>query len=172
MVLKVGFFKDDNHKPLDAVKNIASALQPYDPDLIIADAGFGADRNAFMMQRFRGRVYACQYNTYTGKSKPVDSWNENTRLVTVDKTLKVQRMIHAIKNREIGYYREDESLLLLIKHLKNVRIMDVEDDGQVYQVATRLGDDHLSSCLVYALIGLEKLKNPFQQDTDFDFEFL
>lgn len=172
-LLNLGSFRDDPSKPLDAVKNIASALMPYDPDLIIADAGFGADRNAYLMQRFRGRVYACQYHTYSGRSKPIDSWNEGARTVTVDKTLKVQRMLHAIKNREIGYFKENDQLSLLIKHLKNVRIMDEENNnGQIYQVATRIGADHLSSCMVYALIGLEKLDNPFKPQNEFTYDFM
>lgn len=172
-LLNLGFFKDDPLKPLDAVKSIASVLVPFDPDLIIADAGFGADRNAYLMQRFRGRVYACQYHTYSGRSKPVDSWNEGARMVTVDKTLKVQRMLHAIKNREIAYFKENEQLMLLIKHLKNVRIMDEENsNGDIYQLATRIGADHLSSCLVYALIGVEKIQNPFKPQNDFQYDFM
>lgn len=172
-LLNLGFFKDDPLKPLESVKSIASVLIPFDPDLIIADAGFGADRNAYLMQRFRGRVYACQYHTYSGRSKPIDSWNEGARMVTVDKTLKVQRMLHAIKNREVGYFRENEKLMLLIKHLKNVRIMDEENNnGDIYQLATRIGADHLSSCMVYALIGVEKIQNPFKPQNEFSYDFI
>ena len=94
-------------------------------------------------------------------------------MVTVDKTLKVQRMLHAIKNREIAYFKENEQLMLLIKHLKNVRIMDEENsNGDIYQLATRIGADHLSSCLVYALIGVEKIQNPFKPQNDFQYDFM
>jgi len=171
-LLNLFMFPDNPQKPLEPVGMIAASIKPYDPDLIIADAGFGADRNTYLMQLFPGVTWACQYNTYKGKSKPQDSWNEAGRMINVDKTVKVQRMLHTVKGRGLGMWRMDDDLMIFTKHLKNVRVMDEEDDGIVYQVATRIGDDHWSSCLVYALIGVEKLKGIYLPTQDFNFDFM
>ena len=51
--------------------------------------------------------------------------------------------------------------------------MDEENsNGDIYQLATRIGADHLSSCLVYALIGVEKIQNPFKPQNDFQYDFM
>lgn len=131
-------FEDNPNKPLEAVGKLAASIKPYDPDLIVADEGYGADRNSYLMQLFPGRTWACRYQTYKGKSKPLDSWNEASRIVIVDKTLKVQRMLHLIKGRGLGMWRMDERLQLLYKHLHNTRIMTEEEDDAVYEVATRV----------------------------------
>jgi hypothetical protein len=172
-LLNTWAFKDNPAVPLEPVKHIAAVLAPYAPDLLIADYGYGADRNSLLMQLFKGKVWACKYQTFKGGSQPVNKWNDNSRIVTVDKTLTVQRMVHTVKERGVGVWRMDEQLAMFTKHLKNVRIMDEEDeDGNFYQLATRIGDDHLSSALNYALIGKEKLKNPYQQENRFDFDFM
>ncbi len=171
-LLNLFMFQDNPQKPLEPVGLLAASITPYDPDIIIADAGFGADRNTYLMQRFPGRVWACQYNTYKGKSKPQDSWNETSRLINVDKTLKVQRMLHTVKARGVGVWRMDEDLMTFTKHMKNVRIMDEEEDGIFYQVATRVGDDHYSSALNYCLIGAEKIQNIYQPKSSFNYDFL
>lgn len=171
-LLNLFMFKDNPQKPLEPVGMIAASITPYNPDLIIADAGFGADRNTYLMQLFPGRTWACQYNTYKGKSKPQDSWNETSRLISVDKTVKVQRMLHTVKARGIGVWRMDEDMMMFTKHLKNVRIMDEEENGIVYQVATRIGDDHFSSGLVYALLGVEKLKGIYAPKQEFNWDFI
>lgn len=172
-MLNTWAFKDNPAAPLEPVRMIAAAIAPFDPDLIIADFGFGADRNSLLMQIFKGRVWACKYQTFKGGSQPINKWNESSRIVTVDKTLTVQRMLHSVKERGIGFWRMDEQLALFTKHIKNVRIMDEEDDdGNFYQLATRVGDDHLSSALNYCLIGKEKINDPYQKQSDFMWDFI
>lgn len=172
-LLNLWWFKDVLGKPLYAVEQIVMALTPYNPDMIIADEGYGADRNSYLMQRFKGKTWACRFVNYKGKSQPMDKWNENQRLVVVDKTLKVQRLIHTIKSQTIGFWRIDEKMSMLIKHLKNMRLMDVEDDetGEVYVEYSRAGDDHLAASLIYGMVGIEKYTKPFKKRTKNTFWF-
>lgn len=162
-LLNLWMVKDSQTVPLASVNQIAGIIVPYNPDFILADIGYGADRNSFMMQSFRGRVWACRFQNYKANSQPIDQWNENSRVVTVDKTLKMQRLLHAIKARNIGMWQMDDRLKVLYKHLSNVRIMDQEDHNVTYQEATRVGDDHLACALCYALIAMEKIMNPYQK---------
>lgn len=168
------FYTNDNPtNPLGAVRDLAGMITPYKPDLVVSDMGYGADRNALFMQIFRGKAYSCQFNLYKGSSKPINAWNENSKTILVDKVLNFQRLIHRLKNCEIGFWKYDENLQLIIKHAKNMRILDVEEEnGLVYQDYKRLGDDHSMCSLVYALIGLERLKNPFARDNTMNFDFI
>lgn len=172
-LLDMHMFKDNPQKPLEPVALMATVMTPYDPDLIIADFGYGADRNTYLAQLFKGRVWACKFNTYKGGSKMMDTWNESSKEISVDKTVKVQRLLHTVKARGIGMWRMDEKMMLITKHLKNVRIMDEEtDDGIVYQVATRIGPDHTAMALVYGLIGIEKIKGIYLPKQDFNWDFI
>lgn len=173
-LLNLWMFQDNPAKPLEPVSMFGAVLTPYDPDLIIADFGYGADRNTYLAQLFKGRVWACKFNTYKNGSKMMDTWNENSREISVDKTVKVQRLLHTIKARGIGMWRMEEQLMMLTKHLKNIRIMDEESDDnkEVYQVATRIGPDHLGMALVYSLLGVEKLKGIYLPRQDFMWDFV
>ncbi|GLI90576.1 phage terminase large subunit family protein [Bacillus subtilis] len=172
-LLNTWSFRDNPEVPLEPVQHIAAMIKPLDPDLIVADYGYGADRNSLLMQLFKGRVWACKYQTFKAGSQPINRWNESSKIVTVDKTLTVQRMVHTVKERGVGFWRMDDQLAMFTKHLKNTRIMDEEDDnGNIYQVATRVGDDHLAAAFNYCLIGKEKLKDPYKGKPGFNFDFI
>lgn len=154
--------EDSRTVPLQSVTQFCAILRAYQPNVIVADAGFGADRNSYGYTQFPASWYACHWvtnKTANAKTRFMDQWNENAREVTVDKTLKIQRTLHAIKGHLIGMFPMNEKLAMLIKHLKNTRIMDEEEDGIVYQRATRVGADHTVSALTYALIAIDKLTN-------------
>lgn len=153
-------FKRSNVMPLMDVKQVISLLKPFEPDYIIADAGYGADKNTELLRAFPYSAYACAWTTTTGPYSHInftDHWNDKTRFVKVDKTSKMQRTIQAVKQGFIGFYSyQDEMTQMLTKHLMNVQILDRDKDGYIYQVATRKGADHLACCLAYALIGVDK----------------
>lgn len=154
--------EDSKTVPLQSVTQFCAILRAYQPNVIVADAGYGADRNSYGYTQFPASWYACHWvtnKTATARTRFMDQWNENAREVTVDKTLKVQRTLHAVKGHLIGLFPMNEKLAMLTKHLKNTRIMDEEEDGLVYQRATRVGADHTVSALTYALIGIDKLTN-------------
>lgn len=152
--------EDSKTVPLQSVSQFCAILRAYQPNIIVADAGYGADRNSYGYTQFPASWYACHWvtnKTAGARTRFMDQWNENAREVTVDKTLKVQRTLHAIKGHLIGLFQMNEKIAMLTKHLKNTRIMDEEEDGLVYQRATRVGPDHTVSALTYALIGIDKL---------------
>lgn len=154
------FFRDDT-KPLFDVKQVIAHLSPYKPNLIIADAGYGADKNTELFRNFPTATYACNWSTITqaySKKNFIDNWNEKNRTVHVDKTSKMQRTLQSVKQGQIGFVDwRDPNTQLLASHLENVLLIDKEQDGMIYQMATRKGPDHLACCLAYALIGVDKL---------------
>jgi len=175
-LLNIYWFKDNPVKPLEPVMYFTAILKAYAPNLIIADSGYGQDRNTVLYAQFPAAMWSCYWRTIKSAHQRVrfrDQWVEKSREVTVDKTTKVQRMLHKLKLRQIGMFPWSEKIQMLTKHIKNVRIMDMEDDGDVYQIATRIGDDHLGMALTYALIGVDKLTDMGKtQSQRFGFEFI
>jgi len=173
-LLNIYWFSDNPFKPLEPVMYMAAILKAYQPNLIVADAGYGSDRNSYMYQQFPNALYSCKFLTVKNSQssvKFINQWNEAGREITVDKTTVMQRMLHTIKGQGINMYQTDEKIVMLTKHLKNVRIMDMEDEGQIYQISTRIGPDHLACALTYALIAKDKLL-AYNTNKDIGMEFI
>lgn len=171
-ILNIHWVEDNPNKPLDCVNMFTAILKPFDPDVIIADNGYGADRNTYLMQQFPGRVYACDWDTNKSNIPMVDQWNDKSYRVRVDKTVKMKRMLYVIKARAIKCFAPCEKLYMLIKHLKNVRTLIEEDDGMIYEIVTRIGDDHLACCLAYCLIGVDKILGKHEPSTELNYEYM
>ena len=154
--------QDDSRTPLKSVTYFCAILRAYQPNLIVADAGYGADRNTYGYTQFPGAWFSCHWTTSkdaTSRVRFIDQWSENSHEVTVDKTLAIQRILHTFKGRLIGLFPWNEKLAILALHLKNTVILDEEDEGLVYQRATRVGPDHYACACAYALIGVNRLTN-------------
>lgn len=171
-LLDLHWVEDNPADPLGCVSIFTAVLKPYDPDVIVADNGFGADRNSYLMQQFPGRVYACDWDTNKSNIPMIDQWNDKGFRVRVDKTVKVKRTLYNVKNRAIGVFGDGEKLRMLIKHLKNVRTLVEEEDGEIYERVTRIGDDHLACALTYAYIALDRILEKHKPKNDFGYEFM
>lgn len=161
-LLNLYMSEDDPRMPLKAAGTFAAILRAYNPNLVVCDSGYGADKNSYLYTQFPKALYSCTWTTTKSADSPVrfkDSWNEKGRTVHVDKTVSVQRVLHSFKNHLIGLFPWNDKLEELSLHLKNTQIMDEEEDGLIYQKATRLGPDHYVSALAYGLIGVNKLTN-------------
>ena len=154
--------QDDSRTPLKSVTYFCAILRAYQPNLIVADAGYGADRNTYGYTQFPSSWFSCHWTTVKNPDSRIrfmDQWNESAHEVTVDKTVSIQRVLHTFKGRLIGLFPWSEKLSMLSLHLKNTVIMDEEEEGVVYQRATRTGADHFASACSYALIGIDRLTN-------------
>lgn len=171
-LLDLHWTPDNPTKPLECVNVIGAILSPFDPDIIIADNGFGADRNSYLIQMFPGRTYACDWDTYKTNTPMVDQWNDNGCKVRVDRTVKMKRVLYSIKSRNLKVFGECEKLSMFIKHLKNVRTLMEEDDGEVYERVVRIGDDHLVCCTAYALLGVDRIQGKHLPSSQFNCEFM
>lgn len=167
--------QDDPTHPLKSVGFFCAVLRAYRPNIVVADAGYGADRNTYGYTQYPDAWYACYWTTSKDANARIrfkDQYNEKTHEITVDKTVKIQRTLHALKGRLIGLFPWGEKLAMLTEHIKNTRVMDEESDGRIYQRATRVGADHYMCALTYALIGVDKLTDynvRFNTGTEFEF---
>lgn len=167
--------RSSSEMPLSDVTTMCTVLRAYSPNLVVADDGYGADKNQAGYTQFPASWYSCRWTTAINIHSPVrfqSQWNDNLRIVTVDKTVSMQRVLHMIKGHLIGMFPWDEDLKTVCTHLKNVRIMDEEDEGRIYQRVERVGPDHYGCALAYAMIAVNKLTNngiAFNNRMDFEF---
>lgn len=167
--------QDDPKQPLRSVSFFCAVLRAYQPNIVVADAGYGADRNSYGYTQYPSAWYSCYWTTSKDAHSKVrfkDNYNEQAHEILVDKTVKIQRTLHSLKGKLIGLFPWCEKIATLALHCKNTRIMDEESDGMVYQRATRVGPDHYVCALTYALIGVDKLTNyniKFNTGTEFEF---
>ncbi|MGO4987210.1 hypothetical protein ACTQ46_02920 [Gallicola sp. Sow4_E12] len=85
------FQRAETH-PLHDVKQVIAHIKPYRPNIIVADAGYGADKNAELFRHFPEAFYSCKWETSTNPYSVknfIDQWNRRKRLVSVDKTSKM-----------------------------------------------------------------------------------
>lgn len=165
-IIGIGIF-EDTAKELESAEMVWKYIKEFVPDVTIADAGYGKDRNSFLMRRLcplgnEGRFYAQWYNPSLKSSRTfVPEWSDPTRArVLVDRTLTLKNICRAVKEREFGIPNLGiDKVQLLIKHLKNLapfRELD-EETKEVVETVKSAGDDHLAHALASAWLGMEKL---------------
>lgn len=160
-ILYIDMYEDASRHPLDAPKRMAEILELWQPDMIVADAGYGKDRNAYLAQRFDpndlGVMVGCQYNPSVKHSRTYKpAWGDGR--VLIDKTMTLKVMTREIRDRKIGFPSlEEERVRLLIKHLKALAPLHHEEEGEIYEEISSTGDDHLAHALAYALLGMDRV---------------
>ena len=161
-MLGIYWAEENPNRPLADANMFTAILKAYQPNLIVADSGYGSDKCSFMITQFPTSFYSCYWTTAKSphsRTRFLDTWNEKMHDVTVDKTVKIQRTLHLLKNQLIGIYPWCEDIEMFARHMANTRIQDEEEDGIVYQRAVRVGADHTASAITYALIAIDRLTN-------------
>ena len=168
-LLNIGIIEENAADSLD-MQAVIDFIKPYDPDIIVADAGYGRDRNAKLLRYFDpqglGKFFACYYNAQTKASRtftPV--WQENK--VTVDRTITLKTMCRLIKEKEVGFPFGDRKFELMKKHIKALAPLKQEEDGELFETIESTGDDHLAHGLAYSILGLEKTLDSGRFSFDF-----
>lgn len=175
-VLAIGIFEDTS-KELESAEMVWRFIAPFVPDMTIADAGYGKDRNSFLLRKLcptgtEGRFYAQWYNPSQKSSRTFQpEWSDPARArVLVDRTLQLKLICRAIKEREFGLPNlEIDKVQLMIRHLKSLApFREVDDETkEIVETIKSSGDDHLAHALASAWLGMEKLS----KTSKFDFSF-
>lgn len=169
-LLGLAVFEDDIRNELESVKKAEAFIAPFTPDLIVADAGYGKDRNAYLLRKYPGKLFACWYNpSEKGSRTFMPVWQDGTAKVLCDRTLTIKNTCRWVREQEIGFPRFDRSMALLQKHFSALAPMREEEDGEIYEVIQATGDDHLVHALGYAIVGMEKIEAGFSA---FSFDFM
>lgn len=164
-LLNISVFEDSPSQPLESAKQVAMLLDGFQPDIVVADAGYGKDRNMLLLKRFPGKFYACYYGTNDkGDRTFVPGWQDALSKVLVNRTTTLKEACRALRDREVGLPLRDRSIEIFEKHMLALAPLHVDDEGEIYEVVESTGDDHLAHCLGYSLLGFEKLeggRSPF-----------
>jgi hypothetical protein len=165
-VLAIGVF-EDTARELESAEMVWNFIRPFNPDIVVADAGYGKDRNSYLMRRLcpngnEGKFYAQWYNPSLKASRTfVPVWGEPASArVLVDRTLQLKNFCHTIKEREFGMPNlEIPEVQLFIRHLKSLapfREID-EETKELIETIKSSGDDHLAHAGASGWLGMEKL---------------
>lgn len=164
-ILKIGYFSD-TAEPLESTRAIVNVLGQFKPDMIVGDAGYGKDRNAYLLKSFPNKAYSCFYSGTAGNKnklfKPI--WHENGNKVTVEKTTSLKIMCQEIVDGTLVFYSGTEGFDLIQEHVCNLTTRNEIDGENITEIISNMGQDHLADALNYAWIGMEKISagNTFQ----------
>lgn len=157
-LLACAVFDDDEKEPLLSVRRIDAFIRPFDPDIIVADAGYGKDRNSYLRKRYLDKFFACNYNPSDQRSrtfKPV--WSDEGARLLVDRTMTLKDTCRSFKEHEFGLPSLDSNMMQHFeKHILALTLMKIEEDGEIYEVVESTGPDHLAHAFAYSKLGLER----------------
>ncbi|MBU1118243.1 phage terminase large subunit family protein [Patescibacteria group bacterium] len=165
------FWIDDTNIPLESAKDIIHAIMPYNPDIIVGDAGYGKDRNELIYRSYPDQTYFCQYNPASQKRATSlnPSWSDNLRKCLCDKTLTIKITCREMRMGSFGIpvVAEHPQVQMWINHFLNLAPIKHEEDGEVWEEMSRKGPDHFAQATNYALLGQAYAL----QENTFDFGF-
>lgn len=156
----IGFnvFEDDDSDPLGSARQMDAFIRPFEPDCVVADAGYGKDRNAYLMKRWERVFFACYYNPSEKHSRTFKpQFIEQSNRLLADRTIALKGACQAIKEHELGLPAYGSQVKLLKEHFQALAPLKIEEDGTIYEVIDKTGPDHLAHCVAYAYMGYEFL---------------
>lgn len=162
-ILDVHWIRDDPHNPDTMIKQLCTYLVPFQPAVIVADAGFGKDRIPKLRNKFPGKVWGCLYpgTPHTGIDRIDAEYNENQMMIRADKTTSLQLAMGDLREAKYIIHSQfpAQKLELFKKHCLNLALVRDMDDvtGDISQWVVRTGDDHLANAFNYAKLGIESL---------------
>ena len=164
--------EDVEGEELQQVREIISRIEPYAPDIIVADDGYGKDRNPFLYKAYPKKFWISRYNPQAlrRQTSVETKWMEKDRRVIIDRTMALKQLCNEIKLLDIGFPADNtEDTMNMKRHLLALIPKVEEEDGKVWEVIVNSGrPDHLAHALLYARLGQEKLLNT----GSFDFRFM
>ncbi len=165
-VIGIAVFEDTTRE-LESAEMVYKYFMAFSPEIVIADAGYGKDRNSFLLRKLcpigdEGRFWAQLYNSSIKHGKTfVPEWSDESRArVTVDRTITLKNICRAIREPEFGLPALDlPEMELFTRHLKSLApFREIDDETkELVETIKSSGDDHLAHACASALLGMEKL---------------
>lgn len=168
IILDVKMFVDTND-PDDTVYAASQFCKKWGADAIIADQGYGHDRNPKLYQEFGEIFYACEYPGVGKRAATVvPLWGPNPTsgpnpIVNIGRGPLMKELIHALTQDPCGYRMTNNSSILKLLdvidlHFRNMAISAEPDkSGNLVDVATSLGPDHFLHTAGYCSVGFKLL---------------
>jgi hypothetical protein len=154
-------YVQDSPEILHSAKEIADYLEPFRPNLIVADLGYGVDRCQYLLKRFPERVFACTYTNTANNKMFMPVWT--TDRVSVNRTAHLRNMLETIKMKKILFPGQEEEYKIIFKHIMSLVLVHQEEedpdkeDSVVIEKIDHTGPDHCAHALAYGCLAAEKL---------------
>jgi hypothetical protein len=157
-------YVDDTADVLSAAKLLADYLRPFEPNVIVADLGYGRDRCMELLRQFPDKVFACTYTTGNVTDKTFNpTWSEQQYRVSVNRTAHLRNSLELIKMRKFSFPGQLDDYQLFFKHLLNLALIHIEEedpetrDVDIVEKIGKKGDDHYAHAFAYACLAMEKI---------------
>lgn len=166
IILSAGVFFDESNLDGDEAsrrsgERMAQISEIWEPNAVIADFGYGKERNPYLYRKYGYKFYACDYSGKMNTTIP--AWGKNPPAITkslpivkVDRDTSLESILMDVRLQRFSVAPLDEEILeLMDKHFRNVVIRVYEDDkGKLEKEAVDIGDDHLLHADNYANLAL------------------
>lgn len=167
----------NDYRNIDAdINRTIAELNLYEPDLILADLGYNGTKVNRLIQEFgKDKVFGVKVNPSRAVGEIKPSFNKAGNLVTLDKLSGNMFMISQLKSGNIKLWNDsqDKELQTLLNHLKNIMILEEEDDdGNFHKVIKQKNSsqpDHYGQALVYAVAAIRYLLDEDSYKNDFTY---
>ncbi len=162
-IIDVAWFSDTS-RPLAQVDEIAAYLAPFRPDAVVADFGYGQDRNPALARKV-ANFWACRYPGGSGATTRADmdpKWNLKEREVVVERSSALKWLAERIRSGQLRSAPLPETKRALVRqHFTSLAIdRSVQSEtGDVIESVERTGPDHLYHSCLYATIGMDRFRH-------------
>lgn len=141
---------------LGHAKRVAEIMTRFNLDALVADFGYGADKNKYLEDRFQGRFWKCVYADGHKTYEP--TWKDEDNIVNVNRTLSLQTTLSQIKGRKLALPVKDDTVRLLISHTSAIhKVTETNAKGQEVERFESTGADHFGHALNYAQVAKDRL---------------
>lgn len=170
IIIDAGFFYDEDLGETSEAKQeaaersgkrMADIAELWSPNGVVADFGFGKDRNPYLYRKFGYKFYACDY---TGKmNTTIPAWGKNPPpiaksipIVKIDRDTTLEAILMDTRLQRFAIAPIEERILKVIdQHFRNIVIRIYTDEkGEIQKEAKDIGDDHFIHADNYADIAL------------------
>lgn len=162
-VLHVTVYDYKNKKLINAmdVKNFEELdilMIKFNAKLLVIDALPETRKVRELIERQKGKVFACFYNDH---QKGSYGWNEKENIVTVNRTESLDASSLLIFRKDISFFQRNDELEELAEHFSNIAktVEEDRDSGDKRYVYKKIGPDHYRHSFNYAIIAASRLKN-------------
>lgn len=164
VVLNAGYVYDTDD-PEDAGHAMVKIGRQWDVHAVVADFGYGMDRNPVLYKEFGYRFYACQYTGQFNTTKPTFSKNPPSiqkplPITKVDRDSTLKCLLADARFQRFSIAPLPEAILdIMDNHFRGIVIRSFEnEDGELEEEAVKISDDHFLHAMNYADVALELIK--------------
>lgn len=151
----------DDADVLIAAKDAAQYLSVFSPNLVVADLGYGRDRNMYLQKVFPDRVFSCIYTNTENDRSFNPTWTEDK--VTVNRTAHIRNMLELIKIRKVIFPGRIDEYQVMFKHLLSLVLLHEEvdepgkEDTKIVEKIGHTGRDDTAHSWAYTMLAASKL---------------